>query len=193
MEAEDTELRRDARRNRERILQAARELFGESASVPMYDVARRAGGGQATLYRHFPDRYALIDAISQLEFAGLAELAAQQADRPDGVIVLLRDLTRRMAQLRGIAEVIRTESLDRTQGNRHDQVGALFQKPLTVGKAAGVIRADLELDDVFRMIVMIEGAVVDEPDPARRLFAAERARQLLVDGLRPVQADAADC
>ena len=193
MEAEDAELRRDARRNRERILRAARELFGNSASVPMYDVARRAGVGQATLYRHFPDRYALIDAISQLEFAGLAELAAQQADRPDGVIVLLRDLAQRMAQLRGLAEVIRTESLDGTQGNRHDQVGALFQKPLTAGKAAGVIRADLELDDVFRMIVMIEGAVVDEPDPARRLFAAHRAQQLLVDGLRPVQADAADC
>lgn len=193
MEAEDTELRRDARRNRERILHAARELFGDSASVPMYDVARRAGVGQATLYRHFPDRYALIDAISQLEFAGLAELAAQQADRPDGVIVLLRDLTQRMAQLRGLAEVIRTESLDGTQGNRHDQVGALFHKPLTAGKAAGVIRADLELDDVFRMIVMIESAVVHEPDPARRLFAANRAQQLLVDGLRPVQADAADC
>lgn len=193
MEAEDAELRRDARRNRERILRAARELFGNSASVPMYDVARRAGVGQATLYRHFPDRYALIDAISQLEFAGLAELAAHQADRPDGVIVLLRDLAQRMAQLRGLAEVIRTESLDGTQGNRHDQVGALFQKPLTAGKAAGVIRADLELDDVFRMIVMIEGAVVDEPDPARRLFAAHRAQQLLVDGLRPVQADAADC
>ena len=193
MKGEDTELRRDARRNRERILQAARELFGDSANVPMYDVARRAGVGQATLYRHFPDRYALIDAISQLEFAGLAELAAQQADRPDGVIVLLRDLTQRMAQLRGLAEVIRTESLDGTQGNRHDQVGALFQEPLTAGKAAGVIRADLELDDVFRMIVMIEGAVVDEPDPARRPFAAHRAQQLLVDGLRPIQADAADC
>lgn len=190
---EDTELRRDARRNRERILHAARELFSDSANVPMYDVARRAGVGQATLYRHFPDRYALIDAISQLEFAGLAELAAQQADQPDGVIVLLRDLTQRMARLRGLVEVIRTESPDATRGNRHHEVGALFQKPLTAGKAAGVIRADLELDDVFRMIIMIEGAVVDEPAPARRFFAAHRAQQLLVEGLRPAQADAAGC
>lgn len=189
MDIRDVEPRRDARRNRARILQAAQELFGDSSAVPMYEVARRAGVGQATLYRHFADRYALIDAISQLEFAGLADLAAQQTDQPDGVIVLLRDLAQRLARLRGLAEVIRTESLDTTQGNRHDEVGALFRGPLAVGKAAGALRADLELDDVFRMISMIEAAVIDEQAPAKRGFAAQRAQELLVGGLRPLPLD----
>lgn len=179
------ERRSDARRNRDRILQAARELFGDSAAVPMYEVARRAGVGQATLYRHFPDRHALIDTISEIEFAGLAELAAQQADRPDGVVVLLGDLTERMARLRGLAEVIRTESTDGTHANRRDEIGALLGGPLATGQAAGVIRADLDLDDIFRMIHMIEGAVLGERDPTRRAVTADRAQELLIDGLRP--------
>lgn len=187
MKAQDAKLRSDARRNRERIVDAGRQLFSDSADVPMYEVARRAGVGQATLYRHFPDRYALIDAITKIEFAGLSELAAQQADQPDGVIVLLKDLTRRLAGLRGLAEVIRTEALGTNQGNRHDEVIALFSRPLAAAKAAGRIRADFELDDIFRIIVMIEGAVVDEPDPARRRFTGDRAQELLIDGLRPRQ------
>lgn len=192
MEARTEALRSDARRNRERIVEAGRELFSDSGSVAMYEVARRAGVGQATLYRHFPDRNALIGAISQLEFAGLAELAAEQADRPDGVFVLLRDLTQRIAGLRGLAEAIRTGSPDATRGNRHDEVAALFRRPLTAARAAGTVRADLELDDIFRMIVMIESAVVDEPDPRRRRFAADRAQELLVNGLRAATAGGRD-
>jgi AcrR family transcriptional regulator len=187
MKAQVGKLRSDARRNRERIVEAGRQLFSDSADVPMYEVARRAGVGQATLYRHFPDRYALIKAITELEFAGLAELAAQQADQPDGVIVLLKDLTRRLAGLRGLVEVIRSEALDADRANRHGDLGALFDKPLVASKAAGRVRADLELDDIVCMIVMIEGAVVDEPDPARRRFTGARAQELLINGLRPRQ------
>jgi AcrR family transcriptional regulator len=59
----DVHLRRDARRNREAILAAARELFADSAEVSMCEVARRAGVGQGTLYRNFPDRGALVAEI----------------------------------------------------------------------------------------------------------------------------------
>jgi AcrR family transcriptional regulator len=177
--------RSDARRNRERILEAGRELFSDSATVPMYEVARHAGVGQATLYRHFPDRYALLDAIAQLEFVAFAQIAAQQADEPDGVILLLQDITERITKLRGLSEIIRSEPTDSTQMTRRDHIGALFQRPLAAAKAAGTIRADLEIDDVFRMIVMIEGAILDEPDPAKRHTTAHRAQALLIDGIRP--------
>ena len=59
----ETPLRKDAQRNREAILAAARELFAESADVPMYEIARRAGVGQATLYRNFPDRRNLAASL----------------------------------------------------------------------------------------------------------------------------------
>lgn len=185
MKDPDPKLRTDARRNRDRILQAGRELFGESSDVPMYEVARRAGVGQATLYRHFPDRYSLIDAITRAELTGLAELAAQVHGRPDGLTVLLSDLSLRLVRLRGLAEVIRAESLDANQGSRREDVGTLFLEPLSTAIAAGTIRADLELKDVYRMMAMIEGAVVDVPDRAKRSAAAERAQELLLNGLRP--------
>ena len=57
--------RKDAARNREAILDAARELMARSADFPLYEVARRAGVGQATLYRHFPDRATLAATIAR--------------------------------------------------------------------------------------------------------------------------------
>ena len=180
---EDAGQRRDARRNRDRILAAAQELFGDSAAVPMYEVARRAGVGQATLYRHFPDRQALLDATWKREFSELALFAAEHANRPDGVILLLQDLAQRMARLSGLAEVTRAASSDVVRGARHDEINALFAQPLDAAKAAGTVRTDLQLEDVFRMIVMIEGAIIDEPDPIRRTLVARRAQQLLVEGM----------
>lgn len=181
------DLRKDARHNRERILNAGRELFTDSADVPMYEVARKAGVGQATLYRHFADRYALLDAIAQLELAAFAELAAAQAREPDGVLVLLQDITQRITNLRGLAEIIRNAPPDASQRSRRDEIGALFEKPLRAAQAAGTVRADLDKGDILRIIVMIEGAILDEPDPARRRFTAQRAQALLLDGIRPAR------
>lgn len=76
-------LRKDARRNREAILAAARDLFAESGDVAMYEVARRAGVGQATLYRNFPDRDALIAALSVEWLDELERVGAEYAGEPD--------------------------------------------------------------------------------------------------------------
>jgi len=101
----------------------------------------------------------------------------------------MKDLTRRLAGLRGLVEVIRAEALAADRANRYEEFSALFEKPLATSKAAGRVRGDLELDDIVGMIVMIEGAVVDEPDPARRRFTGARAQELLIDGLRPRQSN----
>src|SRR5438445_799062 len=69
---------------------AARELFAESADVPMYEVARRAGVGQATLYRNFPDRRDLAAALLDVKLARIEQLAREHADDPDAFFVLLR-------------------------------------------------------------------------------------------------------
>ena len=71
--------RKDAQRNREAILAAARELYAESADVPMYEVARRAGVGQGTLYRNFPDRSDLAAALIAEIFELEEQLAAEHA------------------------------------------------------------------------------------------------------------------
>jgi AcrR family transcriptional regulator len=179
----DAELRKDARRNRERIIAAGRELFRDSSDVPMYEVARRAGVGQATLYRHFPDRSVLVEAISEIEFAGLAELASAHRGQPQGLFVLLQGVAHRLAGLRGLTELIRSDPVDFAHERRREETGALFAEPLATARAAGAVRADLEMDDVFRILMMVQGAVADEPDRDARQRAAERALELLFGGV----------
>ena len=81
--AAKTPLRRDAQRNRERIIAATREAFGERGlDVGVDEIARRAGVGMGTLYRHFPTKDALIDAVVEARFDELVASAeaALQAD-----------------------------------------------------------------------------------------------------------------
>src|ERR1700742_4116175 len=94
-------LRRDARRNRDAILTAARQSFAETGDVPMYEIAKRAGVGQATLYRHFPTRGLIAIAIFAEELDGLDTLAAEHADDPDAFLVLLHAVVDLQVRLHG--------------------------------------------------------------------------------------------
>jgi len=77
-------LRKDAARSRAAILTAARELFSSGRDIPMYEIGRRAGVGQATLYRHFPDRAAIVAAISREHVERIEALAAEHEDDSRG-------------------------------------------------------------------------------------------------------------
>ena len=183
MSGKATDLRKDAQRNRERILTAGRELFRNRSDVPLYEVGKRAGVGQATLYRHFPDRSALIDAICEVEFAGLREMAASRAGDPDLLLVLIAEMSGRIAGLHGLTEAIRTDLKGFADGRREETVD-LLAGPLETARAAGSVRPDLEVEDVFRVLLMIEGAVTDMRDHASREHRTERALALVFDGLR---------
>ena len=114
--------RRDARDNREAILDAARALFADSADVAMCQVARRAGVGQATLYRNFPSRGALAAEILDDSVDRIAALAAEHAGQADAFFVLLRGLIDSMVNLYGLAVLARRDAetdshLQRTRGS----------------------------------------------------------------------------
>ena len=87
---------RDARENRAAILEAARDLFADSTDVAMSPVAKRAGVGQATLYRNFPSRSALAAEILDEHFERISALAAEHEGDPDAFFVLLRHPDRRL-------------------------------------------------------------------------------------------------
>jgi AcrR family transcriptional regulator len=181
--------RKDAQRNREAILTAARELFAESADVPLYEVARRAGVGQATLYRNFPDRRDLAAALLFEEMEHTEQLAARHADDPDAFFVLLRNIVDTLARFRALAEVAREDmchgsSLD----SRRRQLRDVLKEPLRAAKAAGTVRCDLTIDDVFLVVLMIKGAIDGADDAAARAASASRALALLLDGLTPSRA-----
>jgi AcrR family transcriptional regulator len=176
--------RSDARRNREAILAAAREMFAESGDVAMYEVARRAGVGQATLYRNFPDRDALVAALAVEWIDELERLGAERAGEPDAFFVMLRAIVDAEARFHGLAECAQQSpdvlsELEPLQ----QRLTRLIKRPLRDAKAAGLIRRDLSMNDVMLLFAMVEGALSREPDAPGRAAAASRVLALALDGL----------
>jgi AcrR family transcriptional regulator len=178
--------RKDAQRNREAILVAARELFADSADVPMYEVARRAGVGQATLYRNFPDRRNLAAAILSEQMERTEQLATEHAGDPDAFFVLLRDIVETMASFHAFGDLAREDMcLGSALERRRERLAELLKEPLRSAKAAGALRRDLTIDDVFLVVSMVKGAVERADGSAARAAAASRALALVLDGLTP--------
>jgi AcrR family transcriptional regulator len=176
--------RSDARRNREAILAAAREMFAESGDVAMYDVARRAGVGQATLYRNFPDRDALVAAIAIEWIEELERLGAEHAGEPDAFFVLLRAMVDSAARFHGLADCAQKSPDVASQLEPLQQrLSDLIKHSLRDAKAAGLVRRDLSVNDVMLLMAMVEGALSREADPAGRAAAASRVLALALDGL----------
>lgn len=182
-------LRRDARDNREAILDAARVLFADSADVAMSKIAKRAGVGQATLYRNFPNRGALAAEIIDEHVARIAALAAEHEDDPDAFFVLFRSLIDGMVNLYALAVLARSDAIADSHLKRGRQrIRELLTVPLRDAKGTGAIRRELSLDDVFLMLAMSRGAMEGLPDSAARSAVAHRVLGLLLGGIETPRA-----
>lgn len=148
-------LRADARRNRERVLAAARECFAEQgAEAQMDDIARRAKLGVGTLYRHFPDKAALIETFKAERLARIAEMGeeALEAEDPwDGFATWLWRCAEMQASDRGLCEAMAANPLpDDVHSDVAHRVGLVdvTARVIARGQAARVIRADLRAEDI---------------------------------------------
>lgn len=180
-------VRSDVQRNRRALLDAARQLLAVRGDVPMYEVARRAGVGQATLYRHFPDRRALIAAVAEEVLDAVEEEAAAIPPGPGALEALLRLIVASMVRTHALLQVVEDESSNpREPGTLlHGLVQRLLgmvAERFAPAKAAGVLRQDLTVDDVMLVLGMakgvIEGLPADERDPA-----SARALELALHGI----------
>lgn len=184
MSAPDQVSRRsDARRNREAILAAAGEMFAESGEVAMYEVARRAGVGQATLYRNFPDRNALVAALAVGWIEELERVAAEHAGEPEGFLVLLRAMVDSAARFHGLVDCAQGSPDASELAPLQLRLVRLVKRSLNEAKRAGLVRRDLTVDDVLLLLAMVEGAFRREPDAAGRAAAASRVLSLALAGL----------
>lgn len=183
---ENRPLRADARRNRDLLLDAAVRGFSrEGPDATLESIARAAGVGIGTLYRHFPTREALVEAAYRNELARLC----------DAVDDLLRDLppdaalrawmdrfVDYMATKRGMAAALRTVIASGADPFAHsrDRLAAAVTALLSAGAAAGTVRTDVSAADVLLSLSGVTLAVgePDWRDQARRLL------DLLMDGLR---------
>ncbi len=164
----------------ERVLAAAREVFGElGVAAPLDEIARRAGVGNATMYRHFPTRRELVIAVYAGEVSALCELGQSLlADPapPDALFRWLRAFITHAATKRELPLAIP----DDTAGQRsalyrqwHDTMRATAAGLLGRAQDAGVIRKDLDVSDLLASANGIGHAAADD-DQIGRLLAIVR-------------------
>ncbi|SHN46270.1 TetR/AcrR family transcriptional regulator [Cryptosporangium aurantiacum] len=180
-------LRADAARNRDHVLATARSAMAEGdLALQLNDIARRAGVGVGTVYRHFPTRRALVEALADSSFTTLVE-EAHSASRHDvawtGVEVLLRALL--LAQLTDPAftEVISTSpDQDAAAGTtaHREQFRASTRTVLERAQQAGSLRPDLTEDDLHRLVCGTAFALRISENPTDRL---DRYLRVLLDGI----------
>ncbi len=186
-------LRKDAERNRRRILDAAAELFAERGlGVTLNDIAHHAGVGVGTVYRRFPDKDRLIEELFELRVAEIVRLAKQAHEDPDPWHGLAGFLTRALelqANDRGFKEVVLGSpgALKRI-GQIRQQMLPLAAELIRRADRAGQLRPGIGPTDL-PLIQLMVGAVIDtardvEPDLWRRYLA------IVLDGIR-AGADAA--
>ncbi len=175
--------RADAARNYEALLEAAREAFAEGGvSSSLEDIARRAGVGIGTLYRHFPTRQDLLEAVYVHEVETLCRSAAALGELPpwDALVGFLNGVVGYASTKKAIAEEL---TAAHGRGSEFFQIcrteiGAAGEPLLQRAQDAGVARSDATFDDVLRMIAGL--AMVAFPGPEDR----DRVLRMAFDGLR---------
>lgn len=167
-------IRSDARRNRERILHAATAAFGAADAVSLEAIARDAGVGIGTLYRHFPSREALVEAVYRAELAEVADAAQVLLGAHPPVQALRLWMDRYaafVAAKRGMAESLRAifETGAVAQSDTRTAVLAAVDALLTAGAADGGLRGDVPADDVVTALLGIMLAS-GSPEQSQRMF-----------------------
>jgi len=178
-------MRADARRNYEHIMAVARDVFTEHGpEAPLDEIARRACVGPGTLYRHFANRDALIEAVYRADIERLSNYAYQLLEThsaADAVDAWVREQVRYVADRRGLAMTLKatlgvdSEVFGLCKTMMNEAAAAL----LTPAQEAGVIRRGVEPRDLLRMAHGIGMATEGAPD------AAERLLTVMLDGLKP--------
>jgi AcrR family transcriptional regulator len=172
-------LRADAARNREKVLRAAREVFAESGyGAPLDEIAARAGVGPGTVYRHFPAKEALFEAVVAARVTDLvrdARARAGAADPGEAFFGFLARLSGEAAAKRDLPDAISVA------GSLREDVFAALDELLGRAQRAGAVRAGVRTGDLIALLKAMFASLGGDADQTRRdvVFA------VLTDGLRP--------
>ncbi|MEU6086520.1 helix-turn-helix domain-containing protein [Streptomyces sp. NPDC047085] len=171
--------RKDAARNFDALLTAAREAFAEhGAEASLEDIARRAGVGIGTLYRNFPTRRDLFESVYADEVNALCRAAVEVADREpwEALTAWLRRFAGYMVTKRAVREALNDESdiFMACRESMYAAGGPLLER----AQQAGVARSDMDFGDLLRMVAGITATAFD--DDAQR----DRVLAIALDGVR---------
>jgi AcrR family transcriptional regulator len=183
-------LRRDAERNRQRILKAASEVFTEyGLEVSLDQVARQAGVGVGTVYRRFRTKEELVEALFEDRIDAIAAVAERAAREPDpwtGLASFMEQMAEMLAGDLGLRQMLMfaTYGQDRVAYARQRNA-PLVQRLVERAQAAGQVRPDLTLTDIpFLVFVLTEAAQIARPT---RPDLWRRYLPLILDGMRPAR------
>ncbi|WP_371662241.1 TetR/AcrR family transcriptional regulator [Streptomyces sp. NBC_00280] len=172
-------LRADARRNYERLLAEARTAFAaHGTDASLEDVARRAGLGIGTLYRHFPNRHALLSAVFEDAVSDLLARSRELLTDPEpctALVTWLREIVTHAGEYRGLARALMSVSHDADSAlarcsNPMREAGAAL---LARAQQAGALRTDVSIGDLLQLtnaIALAAEETPDDPDLADRLL-----------------------
>jgi AcrR family transcriptional regulator len=190
LSAGERPLRRDAERNRQRILAAASEVFTERGlDATLDDVARAAGVGVGTVYRRFPDKESLVAALFRERIDALVAVAEQACAVPDpwlGLVSYLEFTAGALASDLGLRQLMMYATYDREQVRyASDRMRPVVTRLVERAQASGELRTDFRPSDMKMIAYMLcsvaEYAAVISPEVWRRYLT------LLIDGLRPAR------
>ncbi|WP_406447281.1 TetR/AcrR family transcriptional regulator [Streptomyces sp. NBC_01613] len=181
-------MRADARRNYERLLAEARSAFAaHGTDASLEDVARRAGVGIGTLYRHFPNRHALLSAVFEDAVGDLLDRSHELLDAPEpctALVTWLREIVTHAGEYRGLARALmsvtsdNTSALSRCSAPIREAGNALLLR----AQQAGTVRPDVAIGDLLQLTHAIALAAEESPtDP----HLADRLLTLTLRGLTP--------
>jgi len=186
----DRELRADARRNRERVLRTAQQVFAaDGLSVSLDEIARRAGVGPGTVHRHFPAKEALYlaVAIDQLEqLAAEAKVLAATGDPATAFFTQLSRMVASGAENVAVKSALAAAEFDLRTAAPDVAVDLTNRVADLLGRAqaANAVRADVTVEEVMALVAGAFAAIRHAGAEASRQRSAHIA-QLILDGLRP--------
>jgi AcrR family transcriptional regulator len=183
-------IRADARRNRERIVDAARAAFAEQGpEAQIDDIARRADVGVGTVYRHFPTKDALIGELIRLKLTALRDRARRRlaagGDPGDAFAGFLREQADVIATDAALQRMLwpETEETWAPLAPLFEEVNEAVGELIARAKEAGAVRPDLEVDDV-RTLMCGLGAIMAADARGVMPFDWRRQLEFMLDGLR---------
>jgi AcrR family transcriptional regulator len=179
--------RADAARNRDRLLKVATRVFASAGTEPsMRAIARKSGVGIATLYRHFPTKESLVDAVYRSQVVRLTTGARELLDQLPPAVAMRRwmDLfgdwiATKNGMLDTLLAMIETGAI--AHGQTRTELLAAITTILDAGRAVGDLRRDVTAEDIAASLI---GIFTVAPKPQRKALAS-RLLNLLTDGLRP--------
>lgn len=176
-------MRKDAARNRDRLIAVARACFrAGAADISLEDIAAKAEVGRSTLFRNFADRLDLIRAVQAVEQQAIAEERARLGERPEALFGLMRTVAKLTFIYRAMDDALLASPAGKAmmlQASR--ETAELFTDPIARAKAAGLLRADVTTEDILIACNMIGSAQSSDFETSDAVF--ERGFALILHGI----------